>query len=430
MADFFHFYGFGYDWYVFNVADVAITLGAMAILYDVLLSREVRTRIEAMRFEMQIRFEQLLRLGLVPLAGADGLPVAARRGRPQQAVARRIRRRHQGAAGHSARFQSASARAGRAADQPAAIRPAPRKSALFSNADPADRGRAACSGNYTPGEKMLLANARVQNADPAIRAAACNADQRARCRAPTTASPTSMLSTAPRPTPASRSMPMPKSTKGRKTTAAKPRKTAAAGLTGSRIALAPLRDRRVAALLPRPMPPTAPSCPSRRPQSAPAGNSTFQFALQNGMQVVVIPDHRAPVVTQMLWFKVGAVDDPPGISGLAHFFEHMMFRGTKTDAGRPVLPRPSPRMAARTTPSPTHDYTAFYEQIAKDRLPLAMELEADRMANLDLSDTNVTTERDVVLEERRMRVDNDPAGADGRADARRRCIFPIPMAGR
>src|SRR3954470_23799905 len=62
--------------------------------------------------------------------------------------------------------------------------------------------------------------------------------------------------------------------------------------------------------------------------SSSAANQIFQFALANGMQVVVIPDHRAPVVTQMLWFKVGAVDDPPGVSGLAHFFEHMMFRGT------------------------------------------------------------------------------------------------------
>jgi zinc protease len=137
------------------------------------------------------------------------------------------------------------------------------------------------------------------------------------------------------------------------------------------------------------------------------GNNTFQFALANGMQVLVIPDHRAPVATQMLWFKVGAVDDPPGISGLAHFFEHMMFRGTKTvpdDAFSQTIAKNGGETNAFTD----HDYTAFYEQIAKDRLPLAMKLEADRLANLDLSDSHVGPERDVVLEERRMRVDNEP----------------------
>lgn len=151
---------------------------------------------------------------------------------------------------------------------------------------------------------------------------------------------------------------------------------------------------------------------SKLSQPAPAdarqeGNNTFQFALPNGMQVLVIPDHRAPVVTQMLWFKVGAVDDPPGISGLAHFFEHMMFRGTKAypnDSFSQLIAKNGGENNAFTT----HDYTAFYEQIAKDRLPLAMKLEADRLANLDLSDAHVGPERDVVLEERRMRVDNDP----------------------
>jgi zinc protease len=136
-------------------------------------------------------------------------------------------------------------------------------------------------------------------------------------------------------------------------------------------------------------------------------NRVFQFALQNGMQVLVVPDHRAPVVTQMLWFRVGAVDDPPGLSGLAHFFEHMMFRGTpsvKADQFAQTVARNGGEDNAFTT----HDYTAFYEEIAKDRLPIVMGLEADRMANLDLSDSNVNTERSVVLEERRMRTDNDP----------------------
>jgi zinc protease len=139
----------------------------------------------------------------------------------------------------------------------------------------------------------------------------------------------------------------------------------------------------------------------------PSPPKAFQFALQNGMQVLVVPDHRAPVVTQMLWFRVGGDDDPPGLSGLAHFFEHMMFRGTKQyPNGQFALI--VARNGGETNAFTTHDYTAFYEQIAKDRLPLMMRLEADRMANLDLSDNNVRTERNVVMEERRMRVDNDP----------------------
>jgi zinc protease len=147
------------------------------------------------------------------------------------------------------------------------------------------------------------------------------------------------------------------------------------------------------------------------PQSAPAAQ-TFQFSLPNGMQVLVIPDHRAPVVTQMLWFKVGAVDDPPGISGLAHFFEHMMFRGTKQVPGD-LYAQTIAKNGGEENAFTTHDYTAFYEQIAADRLKLAMDLEADRMVNLDLSDSNVTTERDVVLEERRMRVENNPQALMG-----------------
>ena len=133
----------------------------------------------------------------------------------------------------------------------------------------------------------------------------------------------------------------------------------------------------------------------------------FQFALQNGMQVLVVPDHRAPVVTQMLWYRVGAMDDPPGLSGMAHFFEHMMFRGTPSVPGDQFAQTVA-RNGGTDNAFTTHDYTAFYEQIARDRLKLVMSLDADRMVNLDLSDPNVRTERDVVMEERRMRIDNDP----------------------
>ena len=137
-----------------------------------------------------------------------------------------------------------------------------------------------------------------------------------------------------------------------------------------------------------------------------------QFALANGLQVVVIPDHRAPVVTQMIWYKVGAMDDPAGHSGLAHFFEHMMFRGTKAVPGEGFSLTLS-RNGGDCNAFTTQDYTAFYEQIARDRLTIAMTLEADRMQHLDLSDANVRTERDVVLEERRMRIDNNPQSLAG-----------------
>src|SRR5581483_10267768 len=103
----------------------------------------------------------------------------------------------------------------------------------------------------------------------------------------------------------------------------------------------------------------------------------------------------------------GAVDDPTGVSGLAHFFEHMMFRGTKNVPGD-TYSQTIAKNGGEENAFTTHDYTAFYEQIASDRLKLVMDLEADRIANLDLSDANVATERDVVLEERRMRVDNNP----------------------
>ncbi|MGQ0741523.1 MAG: M16 family metallopeptidase [Alphaproteobacteria bacterium] len=140
---------------------------------------------------------------------------------------------------------------------------------------------------------------------------------------------------------------------------------------------------------------------------APAKIELAQFTLSNGMQVVVIPDRRAPVVTHMLWYRVGGTDDPRGHSGLAHFFEHLMFRGTKT-----VPPGEMSKIVARNggqdNAFTTHDYTAYFQRVARDKLPLMMELEADRMINLNLSEKNVVTERSVVQEERRSRVDSDP----------------------
>ena len=132
-----------------------------------------------------------------------------------------------------------------------------------------------------------------------------------------------------------------------------------------------------------------------------------QFTLKNGLQLVVIPDHRAPVVTHMVWYHVGGSDDPPGLSGEAHLFEHLMFKGTKA-VPNGELSKTIARNGGQDNAQTSEDFTVYFQRIAKDRLPIVMGLEADRMVNLDLSEPNVLTERDVVLEERHLRVDSEP----------------------
>jgi zinc protease len=132
------------------------------------------------------------------------------------------------------------------------------------------------------------------------------------------------------------------------------------------------------------------------------------FLLKNGLQVVVIPNHRAPIVTQMVWYKVGAADEAVGKSGVAHFLEHLMFRGTKS-----VPPGEFSRIVAQNggeeNAFTTHDYTAYFQNVAADRVELMMKLEADRMANLVINDAVVKPEREVIIEERRMRIGNSPS---------------------
>jgi zinc protease len=131
------------------------------------------------------------------------------------------------------------------------------------------------------------------------------------------------------------------------------------------------------------------------------------FTLPNGLQVVVIQDHRTPVVTQMIWYKVGSADETPGKSGLAHFLEHLMFKGTaKHPAGefsQTVLKIGGSENAFTST-----DYTGYFQRVQRDQLAKMMEFEADRMTGLILRDENVLPERDVVLEEYNMRVANNP----------------------
>lgn len=131
------------------------------------------------------------------------------------------------------------------------------------------------------------------------------------------------------------------------------------------------------------------------------------FNLDNGMEVIVVPDNRAPVVTHMVWYRVGAADEPKGSSGVAHFLEHLMFKSTeKIAVGE--FSKIVARMGGQDNAFTSQDATAYFQRIAKDRLADVMEMEADRMVNLRLTEKEVLTERDVILEERRSRTDNNP----------------------
>ena len=132
------------------------------------------------------------------------------------------------------------------------------------------------------------------------------------------------------------------------------------------------------------------------------------FTLDNGMDVVVIEDHRAPVVVHMVWYRRGSADEPLGQSGVAHFLEHLLFKATDNMASGEL----SEVVAANggsDNAFTSYDFTAYYQRVAADRLPLMMEMEADRMVNLRLTQADIATERDVILEERNMRVENNPS---------------------
>ena len=131
------------------------------------------------------------------------------------------------------------------------------------------------------------------------------------------------------------------------------------------------------------------------------------FILENGLQVVVLPDRRAPVVTQMVWYKAGAADEVAGTSGIAHFLEHLMFKGTKTHP-MGAFSNAVSDIGGEENAFTSSDYTAYYQQVPASALEQMMAFEADRMENLILSDEAVLPERNVILEERRQRTDNDP----------------------
>jgi zinc protease len=131
------------------------------------------------------------------------------------------------------------------------------------------------------------------------------------------------------------------------------------------------------------------------------------FTLENGLNVVVIEDHRAPVVVQMIWYRVGAADEPPGHSGIAHFLEHLMFKGTDT-VGPNQFSAIVEAQGGDDNAFTSSDFTAYFQRVAADRLPLVMEMEADRMRNLRLTEEDVATEREVIIEERYQRTDSNP----------------------
>src|SRR5262245_9188123 len=133
-----------------------------------------------------------------------------------------------------------------------------------------------------------------------------------------------------------------------------------------------------------------------------------QFTLPNGLTGVVVPDNRAPVVTHMVWYRIGGADEPADKSGIAHFLEHLMFKATDKMASGEFSKTVS-RLGGNDNAFTSHDATAYFQRIAKSRLPQVMAMEADRMVNLKLAEKEVLTERDVILEERRSRVENNPS---------------------
>lgn len=166
--------------------------------------------------------------------------------------------------------------------------------------------------------------------------------------------------------------------------------------------------------------------------SASAADSRARsFTLDNGLELVVIEDRRAPVVTHMIWYRVGAADDPAGKSGLAHFLEHLMFKSTGRLAPG-ELSRLVSGLGGNDNALTSHDYTLYYQRVASDHLATVMALEADRMVNLRFTAEEVATERDVVIEERRQRIESSPLNAlseDINAALYRGHPYAVPVLG-
>ncbi|WP_120503044.1 M16 family metallopeptidase [Sulfitobacter mediterraneus] len=141
---------------------------------------------------------------------------------------------------------------------------------------------------------------------------------------------------------------------------------------------------------------------------ATANEAVSHFTLENGMDVVVVEDHSAPVVQQMVWYRAGSADEPKGASGVAHFLEHLLFKATdKMESGE--FSATVAANGGRDNAFTSYDYTAYFQRVAADRLELMMRMESDRMRNIRLTPDNIRTERDVILEERNQRTENNPS---------------------
>lgn len=140
----------------------------------------------------------------------------------------------------------------------------------------------------------------------------------------------------------------------------------------------------------------------------------ISFYLDNGLQVIVIPNHKAPIVKHMVWYKAGSADEEPGKGGSAHLLEHLMFRGTSEVPGN-SFNKILEENGAESNAFTSLDMTAYHQAVDISRLELAMFLEADRMQNLKISDKDFELERDIVYQERKQRVDNNPAAYFGEA---------------
>ena len=143
------------------------------------------------------------------------------------------------------------------------------------------------------------------------------------------------------------------------------------------------------------------------PLKAAANEAVSYFTLDNGMEVIVVEDHRAPVVQHMVWYRAGSADEPKGASGVAHFLEHLLFKATdKLKSGE--FSATVAANGGRDNAFTSYDYTAYHQRVAADRLELMMTMESDRMKNIRLTEEDIRTERGVVLEERNQRTENSP----------------------
>lgn len=155
------------------------------------------------------------------------------------------------------------------------------------------------------------------------------------------------------------------------------------------------------------------------------------FKLANGLEVVVVDNPRVPAVAVMVWYKAGSADEPLGKGGIAHFLEHLMFKGTPT-VGAGEYARIIGREGGSQNAFTSVDYTGYWAEVASDRLELVLKLEADRMVNLELTDAVVLPERDVILEERSQVVDNRPSsqlGEQARAMLYQHYPYRLPVIG-